>query len=135
MKNRGLGFVFQPQWKDKKTGQTKTAATWMISYSVRGVRHKESTHSTNRADAMRLLKQRIADVGQGKAVGNAVERTTLDDLIGMVINDYAANARRSAGRIPFAAKHLRAYFGGDLRGVGSSGAQHPASRGSVSGLL
>lgn len=112
---RGLGFVFQPGYRDKKSGAEKTVATWWISYSVHGVRHKESSESTNRADATRLLKKRIGEVAQGKAVGNMVERTTLDDLITMIVNDYAANARRSAERIPFAARHLRAYFGSNCR--------------------
>ena len=87
----------------------------MISYSVHGVRHKEKTGSTNRADAMRLLKKRIGEVQAGKAVGNAVERTTLNDLIGMVEADYAANARRSADRIAYAKAYLIDYFVGETK--------------------
>ncbi len=115
MKNRGLGFVFQPTWREAKTGETKTAATWWISYSVHGKRHRENAHSVNRADAVRLLKQRISDVGQGKPVGSQVEQTTLDDLISMVEADYKANGRRSFKRIPIAAAHLREFFGGDSK--------------------
>lgn len=114
-RNRGMGFVYQPSYRDKKTGKTKAASTWMISYSVHGKRHRESSGSTNRADAVRLLKQRIAQVAAGKPVGNVVERTTLNDLISMVEADYAANARRSADRLPYAAAHLREYFGGDCK--------------------
>jgi integrase len=114
-RNRGLGFPFQATYTDKRTGKKKKAATWMISYSVHGKRHKESTHSTNRADAVRLLKKRIGEVQAGKAVGNVVERTTLDDLIGMVEDNYKANAFRSADRIPYAAAHLRDFFGGDTK--------------------
>jgi integrase len=115
MKNRGMGFCFQPQWKDKATGETKTAATWWISYSVHGRRHRENARSTNHADATRLLKKRISEVDQGKPVGSQIERTTLDDLIAMVEADYKANARRSADRIPYAAAHLRLYFGADTK--------------------
>jgi integrase len=110
--NRGLGFVFQPTYRDKRTGEQKTSAVWWISYSVRGKRHKESSESTNRADAVRLLKNRHGDAQTGKPVGSQVERTTLDDLIAMVEADYKANARKSADRIPFAAAHLREYFAG-----------------------
>jgi integrase len=113
--NRGLGFVFQPTYRDKRTGEQKTSAVWWISYSVRGKRHKESSESTNRADAVRLLKKRHGDAQAGKPVGSQVERTTLDDLISMVEADYAANARRSAERIPYAAAHLREYFGGTIK--------------------
>ena len=36
MKNRGMGFCFQPTYVSKKTGEKKTAATWWISYSDHG---------------------------------------------------------------------------------------------------
>jgi integrase len=112
---RGMGFLFQPSYRDKKTGEQKTVATWWVSYSVHGKRHKESSKSTNRADAVRLLKKRIGEVQAGKAVGNAVERTTLDDLLAMVEADYTANARRSADRIKYAAAHLREFFSADCK--------------------
>lgn len=115
MKNRGLGFVFQPSWKDKKTGELKTAATWWISYSVRGQRHKEPANSTNRADAVRLLKQRIAESAAGKPVGPQVERTTLEDLIGMLLADYRANGHRSDDRAGHACAHVRHFFGADCK--------------------
>lgn len=112
MKNRGLGSVYQPTWNDKVTGEKKTAATWWISYSVHGKRHKEPADSTNRADAVRLLKQRIADAASGKPVGSQVERTTLDDILKMVEDDYAANGRRSLDRMKQAAAHLKDFFDG-----------------------
>jgi integrase len=113
--NRGMGFLFQPTYHDKRTGEKKTSAVWWISFSTHGKRHKESSESTNRADAVRLLKKRIADVGQGKPVGSMIEKTTLDDLIGMVEAHYKANALKSGKRIPIAARHLREYFGGDCK--------------------
>lgn len=113
MKNRGLGFVFQPTYRDKTTGEKRTAATWWISYSVHGKRHKENAKSTNRADAVRLLKQKIGEAQMGKPVGSEIERTTLDDLIALVENHYKANGLRSSKRIPIAARHLREFFEGN----------------------
>jgi integrase len=115
VKNRGMGFCFQPQWRDKDTGEKKTAATWWVSYSVNGKRHRENAHSVNRVDAVRLLKRRISDVAQGKPVGSQIERTILDDLIAMVDADYRANGRRTVTRLKYAAKHLRDFFGGDSK--------------------
>jgi integrase len=111
MKNRGLGFVFQPTYRDKTTGEKKTAATWWISYSVHGKRHKENAESVNRADAVRLLKQKIGEAAQGRPVGAEVERTTLDDLLAMIEADYIANGRRSLNRVQAAAAHLREVLG------------------------
>ncbi len=106
MKTRGLGFVYQPQYRATSTGEVKTSQVWWISYSVRGDRQRESSESTNRADAVRLLKLRTGQAAMGKPVGATVERTTLDDLIAMVEADYIANGvafqayRREQGAKP-----------------------------------
>jgi integrase len=106
-----MGFCFQPKYRNKASGEEKTAAVWWISYSVRGQRHKESSGSTNSADAVRLLKQRIGEAQSGKPVGSQIERTTLADLLTMVRNDYLANARKTPNRITAAAPHLYNFFG------------------------
>lgn len=110
-----MGFCFQPGYRDKRTGAKRKVATWWISYSVHGKRHKESSESTNPADATRLLKKRIGEVAQGMPVGSMIEKTTLDDLIGMVEAHYKANGLKSGKRIPIAARHLREFFVGDSK--------------------
>jgi integrase len=115
MKNRGMGFCFQPSWRDPKTGKLKRATTWWISYSIHGKRHRENALSTKRADAVGLLKKRIAEAEAGKPVGSQVARVTLDDLLAMVENDYRANGRRTLNRVQAAAAHLRAFFGGTTK--------------------
>jgi len=118
MKNRGMGSVFQPTYTERGpdgSKVTKMSATWRISYYLHGKRHKESVHSTNRGDAVRLLKQRIADVQAGKPVGAQVERTTLADLLEMVEADYKANGRRSLERMLFASSHLRDFLEDDRK--------------------
>jgi integrase len=102
-RQRGLGLVFQ------------RGLVWHIQYSVRGVRHRESSESTNRADAVRLLKQRISEVRAGKPVGTQVERTTLDDLTTMLADDYRANRRHS--NIKRSVAHLHEFFGKDARAI------------------
>lgn len=97
---RGLGFTYL------------RGNTWWISYSVRGQRYLESSGSTNHADAARLLKQRIKEVGIGKAFGASVDKTTLGDLIEMLENDYEANGQRLSDiKAPIA--HLLEHFGKD----------------------
>jgi len=117
MKNRGLGFVFQPTWRDKKTGETRTATTWWISYSVHGKRHKENAHSANRADAVRLLKQRHAEAAAGKPVGAQINKVVLAVLLEGLISDYKINSRRSLARLHCACKHLLNHFGADTPAI------------------
>ena len=93
MKARGMGLIYQPTWKDQKTGEMKTSTVWWIQYNVRGKRIRENSESRNRADAARLLKQKLADAQSGKPVGPDVDRTTLSDLTKMIENEYVANER------------------------------------------
>ena len=109
---RGLGNVYQPKYRDKRSGDLRTCATWWIVYHVNGKRIAENAHSTNRADAVRLLKKKTGDAAAGKPVGPELDRTTLDDLLAMVDADYAANSRKSPDRVKYAAARLRAFFGG-----------------------
>jgi integrase len=110
MRSRGMGYVYQPTWRDQKTRESKTAATWWISYSIQGKRHRENAHSTKEGDATKLLKLRMGQAAIGLPVGTQVERTTLGDILKMVEVDYAANGRKSLARVKHAATHLKEFF-------------------------
>ena len=56
MKERGFGAVYRPTCKDKKTDELKASSIWWIRYYVHGKRRLENSHSKNRSDAQRLLK-------------------------------------------------------------------------------
>src|ERR1700692_4518918 len=110
MRSRGMGYVFQPKYRDQRTRERKTGATWWISYSTHGKRHRENAHSTKEADAARLLKLRLGQAAIGMPVGPQVERTTLSEILKMVEVDYAANGRKSLPRVRHAATHLKEFF-------------------------
>jgi integrase len=110
MKTRGLGFVYQPAYVDKRTGEGRTASTWWLQYSVRGKRYRESSGSTNRADAVKLLKRRIGEAAQGRPIGHDIEKTTFGDLAKILLDDYKANGRQSTRRAKSATQNLRRFF-------------------------
>ncbi len=111
---RGLGLVYQPVYLDKRTGERKTAATWWVQYSVRGKRFRESSGSSNRADAVKLLKRRIGEAGQGRVLGPQAEKTTLKQLTQLLLDDYRVNGRRSLKRVKASVGHLLGFFGDEL---------------------
>ncbi len=76
MRTRGLGRVFQPTYRDKKTGERKQTDTWWVQYSYRGKVKREASGSSRRADAVKLLKKRLAEIGTGRLIGPDVEKTT-----------------------------------------------------------
>jgi integrase len=111
---RGIGNVYQPTYRGKD-GKRRTCATWWIVYHVNGRRIREDANTTNRAQAVRLLKRRTGDAALGKPVGPELGRSTLDDLLAMVEADYRANSRKSIDRVQHAAKRLREFFRGDRK--------------------
>jgi len=117
MKTRGMGRVYRPKYRDKKTGETKEIPTWWVQYCQRGKVYRESSHSANRIDAVRLLRKRHGEMGKGGLVGPDVEKTTFEDMAAMVMADYKANGRSSIDRVEDAIDHLRGFFGGTSRAV------------------
>jgi hypothetical protein len=100
-RTRGLGVIYQ------------RGPVWWVQYSVHGKRYRESSGSALRSDAVHLLKQKISKAQLGRPVGPQVEKTTLEDVLTMVLDDYRARGCRSAERATFAFPHLRGLFGPD----------------------
>jgi len=111
MRERGRGRVYQPTYKDKKTGQRRRVATWWIQYSFRGRVYRESSESTTRAKAVELLNKRLGEIQTGRPIGPDVKKTTFEDLAQMVLDDYRVNSRKSFYRAARAVTRLREAFG------------------------
>jgi integrase len=61
--SRGQGRLFRPTWNGR------TSAVWWLDYAARGARHRESSGTTSRRDAARILRDRLGDRETGKLVG------------------------------------------------------------------
>jgi hypothetical protein len=85
-KTKGIGSVYQ-------RGQT-----WWISYSINGVRERESSQSENRADAVRLLKDRLGRIGRHEPTGAASSRTPTTTLCAINCPNICAPCLRSPMR-------------------------------------
>jgi hypothetical protein len=111
-RSKGLGFLYQPKYHDR-TGEIQTSPTWWISVSHRGHRIRMSSGSQKHADAVKVLKSKLAEMGSGRPVIPNVERTSFEDLAKMLVDDYRANGRRSIRLLPGKLGHLRNFFGMD----------------------
>lgn len=111
MRTRGLGRIYQPKYRDKKTGEKWTSPTWWIGYSFRGIKYRESSRSPKPQDAIRLLKKRLGEIGRGRFIGPEIERTTFDDLTKIITDEYEVNGRRSKARMLTSLAALRRSFG------------------------
>lgn len=85
---------------------------WWVRYKVNGKSHEESSGSTDRRKAEKLLERREVELGHGLFVAPDVKRTTGEDLAQMLRDDYRINGRRSLRRVETSLSHLLPEFGG-----------------------
>jgi hypothetical protein len=99
---RGSGSVF------------KMGNVWWIAYKgADGTRQRESTESTKKGDALRLLEKRNGAREHNLPIVRKAEALTFTQAAQAVIDDFAANGKASIAVVRRRIhKHLLPYFGG-----------------------
>lgn len=91
----------------------KRGSIWWIRYSRNGKRYEESSRSEKREDARTLLRLREGDAARGAPINPKVGRIIFEEAAQAVVNDYAANGKRSLDLLQKRiSKHLKPYFAG-----------------------
>src|SRR2546422_11388635 len=70
---RGQGRVFRPKYGGLES------QVWWLDYSVRGKRYRESSETTNKTAAQRVLRDRIGKREVGKLVGRPDRERLAED--------------------------------------------------------
>ena len=83
-----------------------------IKYYRAGKPYRESSHSTEPADAKKLLKLREGQIVANTFSGLKVEKIRYEELEHDLTNDYKVNNKRSLSRLERSLKHLKAFFEG-----------------------
>jgi len=89
-----MGHIYQKTWKDKK-GEVHQSPIWWIKFHKDGKPFYESSGSTIKGDATRLLKTREGDVIRGVAIAPRMGSRKFKELVEDVIIDYKINAKKS----------------------------------------
>jgi len=87
-------------------------AIWWARYRVDGTTYRESTGSTDRRKAEKLLARKEAELSIGAFVAPDVKRTRFEDLAQMIRDDYRVRDLRSGGLLENSLRHLAEYFAG-----------------------
>jgi integrase len=114
-----MGSLYRPKYAP--TGMTYAAAKvagtlreveqwWMKYKDQRGVIHRESSGTSNHADAKRLLKLREGRAAEGKPILPRADKVTVGELLDDLLREYEQNGRR-VKRLKFSLAHLRPAFG------------------------
>jgi len=69
----------------------KWGKTYWLSYYANGEHICESSKTRDRAEAKRLLQQRLGEVAEGRFVGPRMDRVLIDELVADVLDDYRIN--------------------------------------------
>jgi len=115
---RGQGRVYRP----KVNGTV--CQRWWLDYSLDGRRHREPSGTTDRREAIRILRDRVGKREKGELVGRP-DRVVFaeyapggdgqEHLVGglraLVEQDYRLKGRRSLQRVQEALDHLEAFLG------------------------
>lgn len=99
---RGTGRIFLP----------KGSSIYWLQYYQNGVKHRESSETSDRKAALDQLKLRIAEVITGKATGLSPKKAKISELAEDFLRDYRINGKSS---LPDAETrwrlHLEPFFG------------------------
>ena len=97
--------------RTRGTGQVvQSGRIWKIRYTgPDGQRVQESTRSTRKKDAVRLLNQRLGEITEGRWMGPNADNLTFGDLKQMLTDHY--HNMRSRERAERALHHLKRHFG------------------------
>jgi integrase len=84
---------------------------YWIAYYVHGVERRESSRSPRELDAKRLLKKRLAEIGQGVFTGSQEERVIMDELLDALEADYQLRGGRALVQFRAHLRPIRHAFG------------------------
>jgi hypothetical protein len=84
---------------------------WWLRYRVNGREHRESSHSTSRREAEKLLAKRQAELSVGILTAPDTKRGTFTDLAQMIRDDYKIRHLRSLDRLELSLDHLETFLG------------------------
>jgi len=84
---------------------------YQVRYYRDGQRFEEACHSDKKADALALLKLREGDIVRGVPVTPVAGRLQFAEAAQDVLNDYAANGKRSLDDVRARLRRLTAAFG------------------------
>src|SRR6266545_4890461 len=116
-KLRGLGRIYLPTYRDKKTREIKTSNVYWIQWSIGGKTHRESAETGRHSEAVEKLKAKLTGIGRGRLVGPEQKRLTLSNIAEEYLRDYEVRGLRSLDTARGRVAHLQDFLGGDTRAL------------------
>jgi len=116
-KLRGLGRIYLPTYRDKKTREIKTSNVYWIQWSIGGKTYRESAETGRHSEAVEKLKAKLTGIGRGRLVGPEQKRLALSNIAQEYLRDYEVRGLRSLDTARGRVAHLQDFLGGDTRAL------------------
>jgi integrase len=101
-------------------GLRKRGDVWHVDTTVNGRRLRRSCETSDRAQALAVLRALQAEYQQRGPLALRAPKVTVDELLDGLVRDYEVNGKRSVGKARKSAARLREFFGG-WKAVGVTG--------------
>ncbi len=85
---------------------------WWVKYYRNGKSYRESSQSTKKMVAKKLMDRREGEISKGKLPGVHYEKVTFDQLAEDFLRDYRINRRKSITRAEGSIEKLKEFFEG-----------------------
>jgi integrase len=101
-----------PKHKQGSGSLYKRGKLWWLSYYSNTEHVCESSHSSDKGEAKRLLQQRIGQIAEGRYVGPRADRVRFEEMADDMLNDYRINNKKSINDATRSVSALARFFGG-----------------------
>jgi len=105
-----MGMIYRRKERDPVSHELREVGPYWMKYYIEGRPIQEGTKTFERAEALRILKEREGDVANGLYSGPRIHRTRFEDLADLIKQDYEMNKRKTARRLGEYMLHLRPFF-------------------------
>jgi len=101
-----VGSIYSPKYRNASGEKVEQGVLWLKYRDARGVLRRQSSGTSDVAEARRQLKRLEGDSVAGKVTAPRADKVTISDLANDLRAEYAANARRSATRLEGSLGHV-----------------------------
>ena len=101
-----------PKHKHGSGSLYRRGKVWWLSYYTNNEHVCESSHSSDKGEAKRLLQQRIGQIAEGRYIGPRADRVGFEELAADMLNDYKINNKKSIDDAARSVSALARFFGG-----------------------
>ena len=105
-----MGMIYRRKKRDPTTGTLAEQGPYWMKYYVDGRPIQESTRTSDKDRAKRILKIKEGEIAAGLYRGPNIDRTRYEDLAELVRQDYELNKRKTGRRVSEYQHHLAPYF-------------------------